>query len=45
METCNFHGFFAKYVRNDNSNLQTQFGQHITSNISKMTTFKIMGLH
>ena len=32
-------GFFAKYVENDDSNLQSKFGVYITSNIFKIIQF------
>ena len=33
----NFIDIFAEYFRNDDSNLQTKFQVHITSNIFKLT--------
>ena len=34
-----FLEYFAKYVKSDDSNLQTKFGEHITSNIFKIIKF------
>ena len=35
----NFMGFFADMIENDDSNLQTKFGMHITINIFKIIQF------
>ena len=37
--------FLLNMLENDDSNLQTKVGVHITSNIFKKSNFKITGLH